>query len=239
MTESHEAIEELLAGYVLRSLSGEDASRADQLLSDHVPTCAACRDTLAVFQGVTADLALDAGPMEPPETLLPRLRRELGPQGIRRRSMATLAVAAGVIAVVGLTGLSVTQGFQARDAQARLNDVSAALDLASQPGAITSSIHGTTSDTQPLTEISDPGVEEFYLVGRNLPSPPPGTVYRIWLRSGSTPMWVSDFTPKPGSGLTVIRMTFDPSRYDEILISVEREGSPHDAPSHVVWQAAS
>jgi hypothetical protein len=237
MTEGHEAIEELLAGYVLRSLSGEDAARADQLLSDHVPTCAACRDTLAVFQGVTADLALGAGPMDPPETLLPRLRRDLGAQGTRRRSMAALAVAASVIAVVGLAGLSVTQGFQASSAQARLNDVSAALDLASRPGGTTSSVGGATSGTEPLTEIYDPGVEEFYLIGRNLRMPPPGTVYRVWLVSGSTPTFVGDF--RPDDGITVLKLAFDPSRYDQILISVEREGSPHDEPSNAIWEAAS
>jgi hypothetical protein len=237
MTESHEAIEELLAGYVLRSLSGEDASRADQLLSDHVPTCAACRDTLAVFQGVTADLALGAAPIEPPETLLPRLRRELGAQGIRRRSMSVFAVAASVIAVVGLAGLSVTQGVRANSTQNSLNDISAALDFARQPGASMASVDGATSDTEPLTEISDPGIEEFYLFGRNLPSPPPGMVYRIWLVSGSMPTFVTDFTPDPG--FTVIQMKFDPTRYDEILISIERQGSEPVEPSNAVWAAAS
>ena len=237
MTENHEAIEELLAGYVLRSLSGEDASRADQVLSDHVPTCAACRDTLAVFQGVTADLALGAAPIEPPETLLPRLHRDLGPQGVRRRSMAALAVAASVIAVVGLVGLSVTQGAHLNSTQNSLNDISAALDLAGKPGASMASVDAATSDTEPLTEISDPGVQEFYLFGRDLPSPPTGTVYRIWLVSGSTPTFVTDFTPDPG--LTLIKMAFDPSRYDEILISIEREGSDPGEPSNAIWEAAS
>ena len=83
MTNDHEAIDELLAGYVLRSLSGEDAAEADHLLSDHVPTCAACRDTLAAFQDLSADLALDAVPLAPPETLLPRLQRELEPPASR------------------------------------------------------------------------------------------------------------------------------------------------------------
>ena len=237
MTEDHEAIEELLAGYVLRSLSGDDAARADQLLSDHVPGCAACRDTLAVFQGVTADLALGAGAMEPPETLLPRLRRDLGAQGGRRRPIAALAVAAGVVAVVGLAGLSVTQGFQASSTQARLNDVSAALDFASRPGASTSSVDGATSDTEPLTEIYDPGVEEFYLVGRNLRMPPSGSIYRVWLVSGSTSKPVGDFTPD--QGLTIIKLEFDPSLYDAILISVEHEGSDPSEPSYAVWEAAS
>ena len=38
MTEDHERIDELLAGYVLLSLSGEDAAEADRVLIDHVPS---------------------------------------------------------------------------------------------------------------------------------------------------------------------------------------------------------
>jgi predicted anti-sigma-YlaC factor YlaD len=119
MTEQHEAIEELLAGYVLRSLSGEDAARADRVLSDHVPGCPACRDTLSVFRGVTSDLALDAAPVTPPETLLPRLHRELGEPALRRRPAGAFAIAAGIVAVVGLAGLTVAQGLRANNAQAR------------------------------------------------------------------------------------------------------------------------
>ena len=70
----HERIEELLAGYVLQSLSGEDAARADWLLARHVPSCSRCREILVDFQAVTGDLALTAQPLEPPETLLPRLQ---------------------------------------------------------------------------------------------------------------------------------------------------------------------
>jgi hypothetical protein len=237
MTQSHEAIEELLAGYVLRSLSGEDAARADQLLSDHVPSCAACRDTLAVFQSVTADLALDAGPIAPPDTLLPRLHRDLGTQGSRRRSMGVFAVAASVVAVVGLAGLTVTQGVRANNAQSRMNDISQAFDFARQPGASMVPIDGATSGTQPLTEISDPGVEEFYLVGRDLPSPGDGMVYRVWLVSGTTPTFAGDFLP--AQGFTVVPLEFDPSRFDEILISVEPSGSTPSEPSNAVWEAAS
>jgi len=45
VTEDHERIDELLAGYVLLSLSGEDAAEADRILVDHVPSCATCRAT--------------------------------------------------------------------------------------------------------------------------------------------------------------------------------------------------
>lgn len=236
MTESHEAIEELLAGYVLRSLSGEDAARADHLLSEHVPSCPACRDSLAVFQGVTADLALAVEPLEPPDTLLPRLHRDLGAQGPRRRPAAVFAVAASVVAVVGLAGLTVSQGVRANNTQSRMNNIAQAFDFARRPGASMVSVDSNSASTDPITEISDPGVEECYLVGRDLPSPPPGTVYRVWLVSGTEPTFAGQFLPEPG--LTVVRLEFDPNVYDRILITVEPADSEPATPLDPVWQEA-
>ena len=162
MIEDHEQIEELLAGYVLRSLSGEDAAEADRLLSDHVPACGRCRDTLTDFQSLSADLALDTPPLAPPETLLPRLHRELGPMPRRRRTGQLVAVAASVALVAGLAGTSLTQFVRAGDRQARADDMAAALDLARQPEA-------DLVPVGPATEISAPGSEEFYLYGHGRP----------------------------------------------------------------------
>lgn len=237
MTDNHGTIEELLAGYVLRSLSGEDAARADHLLSDHVPSCLACRDSLAIYQVVTADLALAARPLDPPETLLPRLHRELGAQGPRRRPAVIFAVAASVVAAVGLAGLSVSQGVRANNTQARMNDIAQAFDFARRPGASMVPVDSSSASTDPITEISEPGVEECYLVGRDLPSPPPGAVYRVWLVSGTEPTFAGEFLPEPG--LTVVRLEFDPSVYDRILITVEPAGSVPATPLDPVWQAAS
>lgn len=237
MTQNHGAIEELLAGYVLRSLSGEDAARADQLLSDHVPSCPACRDSLAVFQGVTSDLALAAQPLAPPETLLPRLHRDLGAQGSRRRPAAIFAVAASVVAAVGLAGLTVSQGVRANNTQSRMNDIAQAFDFARRPGASMVSVDSSSASMDPITEISEPGVEECYLVGRDLPSPTPGAVYRVWLISGTAPTFAGEFLPEPD--FTVVRLEFDPSAYDRILITVEPAGSVPVTPLDPVWQAAS
>ena len=237
MTDSHEAIEELLAGYVLRSLSGEDAARADRLLSEHVPSCPACRDSLAVFQAVTADLALATRPLDPPETLLPRLHRDLGIQGPRRRPGAMFAVATSVVAVVGLAGLTVSQGVRANNTQSRMNDIAQAFDFARRPGASMASVGASSAGTDPITEISEPGVEECYLVGRDLPSPPPGTVYRVWLVSGIEPTFAEEFLPVPG--LTVVHLEFDPNVFDLILITLEPGGSVPAAPLDPVWQAAT
>ena len=79
----HDRIDELMAGYALRSLTGEDATEADRLLSEHVPGCARCRETLLALNDTVADLAFAADPIAPPDTLLPRLHRELEPRGER------------------------------------------------------------------------------------------------------------------------------------------------------------
>jgi hypothetical protein len=237
LTETHEAIEELLAGYVLRSLSGEDAVRADHLLSDHVPHCPACRDSLAMFQGVTADLALEATPVRPPDTLLPGLHRDLGAQERRRRPVAVFAVAASVVAVVGFAGLAVTQSLRVNDARSRIDDMRSALDFARRPGASMVPVDSNSTGTEALTEISRPGTERFYLVGSDVPTPPEGTVYRVWLLSGTEATWATDFVPEPG--MMVVTLEFDPTLYDRILISVEPAGSTPDTPELAVWQTAS
>ncbi|HEY7668889.1 MAG TPA: anti-sigma factor [Actinomycetota bacterium] len=236
MTEPHDEIEELLAGYVLRGLSGPDAARADALLSDHVPTCAACRDSLTRFQGITAELAFAADPLPPPDLLLTRLHRELRPRSRRQGPARIFAVAAGFIVVAGLTGLTVSQGMRAGGLQERANHLSSMLDLASRPDAEVTSLAGTGSPA-PLTEISAPGTEVFYLFGRDVPPPPAGQVYRVWLVAGDASTPVGEF--RPDDGLVAIRLAFDPTRYDEILITVEPEASEPGDPADVVWRAAS
>jgi hypothetical protein len=237
LTQTHESIEELLAGYVLRGLSGEDAVRVDHLLSDHVPLCPACRDALAVFQGVTADLALDAVPLTPPDTLLPSLHRDLGDRGRRRRPVAVFAVAASMVAVVGFAGLAVTQSLRVNTTKSRLNDIASAMDFATQPGASMIQVNSSSAGKEPITEISKPGVEHFYLLGKDVPPPRDGTVYRVWLLSGTRATWAKDFLPVPG--FTVVPLEFDPSLFDSILISEEPAGSAPETPEGAVWQTAS
>jgi hypothetical protein len=229
--ENHEQIEELLAGYVLRSLSGDDATEADRLLSDHVPSCGRCRDTLADFQTLSADLALDTPPLDPPETLLPRLHRELEPVPRRRRRTGQLvAVAASVALVAGLAGTSLTQFVRAGDRQARADDMAAALDLARKPEA-------DLVPVGPATEISVPGSEEFYLYGTGVQAPPPGSVYRVWLVSETGTTYAGELPYE--NGVVFLAVPFDPSSFTELLVTVEPAGSTPSSPGDVVWSAAA
>jgi hypothetical protein len=223
----HDRIDELLAGYVLRSLSGEDAQEADRLLTDHVPDCERCRATLASFQEAAADLALDAVPIRPPDTLLPRLHRELEPRGRRFGAMGTIAVAASVVAVIGLGG-AIVQGWQADTTQSRLDQVNQIVDFIQTND-------GTTAPVgQRMTEVSAPGVEEFYLYGDDVPNPPPGQWYCVWLAGEDSWKFVGSFVPN--DGWVFMQIAFDPSRFDRLVVTIEPEGSVPPTPGEVAWQ---
>src|SRR6266540_2959742 len=191
MNEDHDRIQELLAGYVLLSLSGEDAVEADRLLSEHVPSCPLCRDQVAGFQAVAGDLALAVSPVQPPDLLLPRIRRGVDETPIRGRHRASLvAVAAGVAAG--------------------------------------------------LVEVSGPGLQLMYVIGRDAPMPSSGRVYQLWLGANGTFVRVEDGWFVPEDGLVLLELAADTARYDEILITEERIGDAPASPSHVghSWYAS-
>ena len=198
---------------MLRSLSGEDAAEADLLLSEHVPTCARCRATLAAFQAVSADLALDATPVEPPETLLPRLHRELEPPSRRRRPMQVFAVAASVAVVAGLAGLAVTQNVRANQGQRQASALRAAMDTAALPNA-------NLVPVGPATRGLGAGPGGLLPLRSRRACSSPGMVYRVWLVAGATPTYVGEFVPD--DGFVNLELHFDPQQ----LRLVVGHGSP-------------
>jgi anti-sigma-K factor RskA len=224
----HEAVEELLAGYVLRSLSGEDAREADRLLSEHVPGCARCRDALAGYRDVASDLALEPSPIAAPDVLLPRLHRELEVPERRRRPAALFAAAASVVAVLGLGGLAVTQGMQASDARQRADLVRRVLDLSQQPDT-------RQVPVGPVTEFARPGVGELYLYGTGVPDPNPGMVYRFWLVSGSTYAFCADV--RPDEGVLILACPVDSAKVYLVVVTEVPEGSAHTEPVDVTWSS--
>ncbi len=230
MNDDHDAIDELLAGYVLRSVSGADAAEADRLLSEHVPGCGACREALDDFQRLSADLGVGAEPLAPPETLLPRLHRELEPQAPRRRPMQVFAVAAGVALVVGLAGATISQSMRANDADVRAEALANAAQLATRPDA-------SRIEVGPVHEITAPGEEHTYVMGDRVPEPPAGSVYRVWLVAGGDPTFVGELTP--AEGRVFLDIPVDPTRYDDLWISIEPVDAPTDRPTSAEWWSAS
>lgn len=238
MTESHEAIEELLAGYALRSLSGPDADETDQLLTEHVPTCASCRAIVQAFGAVSADLALDAVPIAPPETLLPRLHRELEARTPARGLLPRLgtgklvAAAASLVLVIGLGGLAVTQlGGATAEGQLAAADLAQVLNTATQPGA-------ETTDLGQAKEIVGPGAETVYIFGDDVPAPPAGSVYCLWGVSGTSNTYLGWFVPE-ADGQVALQVKLDPTTVDRLIVTVEAADQTPTAPGEPAWQPAA
>jgi anti-sigma-K factor RskA len=237
---SHDEMHELLAGYVLRSLSGEDAAEADRILIDHVPGCEGCRATLDAFQAVAGELALDAHPLAPPDTLRVRLGRELEPRtrlSGRWSSWRIVAFAASVVLVVGIGGLVLTQrgngGMVAGDGLARA-DLQAVTDAATSTGAVT-----TDLGEGQAKEISSPEMEELFIYGTDVQRPPPGTVYALWaLPSSGQASYVGEFLPNDDGSL-LLEVRLDARTVDSLYVSIELAGSTPTTPGTPAWPAAA
>jgi hypothetical protein len=230
--EDHERIEELLAGYVLLGLSAEDALEADRLLSEHVPTCPRCRDALAGFQAVEGDLALSAPPARPPDLLARRIRRDAGePPATRRRGAWLVAVAAGIVALVGLGALSMSLGDRASKAETQRAWLLSAIGVLQRPGAVPVSLQSREQQGAGMVEVSGPGLQRMFVIGRDVPVPAHGRVYQLWLGSKGAFVRVENGTFVPDDGLVLLELTVDTSRYDEILITEESMGEVPASPS--------
>jgi hypothetical protein len=235
LNEDHERIEELLAGYALLSLSGEDASEADRIVTEHVPGCPRCRRSLAEFRALSGDLALAASPAEPPETLLPRIRRAIEDvplAGRRPRRGVFVAAAASVAALVAMGGLSLVLGGRLSDAETQAGTALEILTLMRSPGAqpVDVTPQGDTPPSSNIVEVSAPDIRRLYLAAEFCPDPASGHGYQLWLGSGGEWSPVGEMFV-PDDGVLLLELEVDVSRYDELWITEEPLGSPPAEPS--------
>jgi hypothetical protein len=239
----HARIDELMAAHALHSLDGADLREAERLLAEHLPGCERCRDNVAGFRGITADLALGSRPAAPPQMLLPRLRRETlalpvdeqpAAPSRPRRAIGSWLSAAAALMLVGLilwnAFLHVRLG-DVRDRQGRIAQVT---HFMAQPDAQTVALESLRPSPRVLLGYRE---AEVALFGTDVTSPARGHVYRVWVGHGDRDFFhVGDFVPD--DGLVALLLTFDARRFDQILITEEREGvegaSPNGAPR---WSA--
>jgi hypothetical protein len=244
VTQDHDRIDELLAGYVLQALSGPDAVEADRLLAEHLPSCMRCNVTLGNLQALTGDLALAVAPVAPPETLLPRLHRaidEVPLTGRTPRRGAFVALAASVVALVAMGGLSLTLGNRLSDAETRAGTALEILSLMRSPGAepVDLAPQGQTPASSGLVEVSAPDIRRLYLASEGCPEPAPGKAYQLWL--GSDGSWVPVGQMfRPEGGIVLLELDVDTSTYEEIWITEESVGAVPLEPSTVghSWRAS-
>ncbi len=220
MIQDHDRIDELLAGYVLQGLEGDDAREADRLLTEHVPDCPVCKATLADFQALTGDLALATDPIDPPEMLWPRIRRSMGerPAG-RGRRLSLLAVAASIVAIFALAGWNVLLNGRISDESGDKQQLASMLaDMTGDDGRRMVSLENREHEPTMLISYL-PGYPATRFVGVNVPDAGEGNVYRVWLIDDGDSTQLADFVPS--EGVVMIESNIDLSTYDEVVITEE------------------
>ena len=240
MTLDHERIDELLAGYALRALDDGDREEADRLLAEHVPSCARCRTTLLDFQAVAGELSLAAPPADPPELLLPRLRRDIAaPDAIsrQRRPVSAWITTAVAVAIAGLTSWNAILNNQLGHVRANFSSITDAVTFMSQPDSTEVGLPATAEGGSDMVMSSTPEERSVWLVGSHIPTPPAGTSYVLWLGKDGRYDRRNSFLPVDGQ--VVVHFTFNPLLYDEVLVTEEDPLATGSEPSpEVRWTAS-
>jgi hypothetical protein len=238
MTEDHDRIDELLAGHAMHSLDGEDAREAELLLTEHVPGCQRCRETVAEFQDLVGELALAASPVEPPELLLARLRADMRPPEMPvaadpqrippQRSIAMWAAVAAAVAVFGLGAWNAVLNQRIGHVQSTQRNVANAVSFLNEPGSKVVDLTDARFTSSRVVMGYRPRETHVVLFGTDIPTPAAGHEYRLWLGQSGTFKLIRAFLPE--DGIVVLGLTFDASRYDQILITEEPVEADTSAP---------
>ena len=174
-------IHELSAAFALNAL---DPAERDGY-EEHLARCAECREAVAAFQDVAADLAYEADAPPPPPALRDRILAEARTDGSnviafpRRRWLVPVTGAAAVAAGIAALALS----FWAADLSQQLDDERASLHLSDEAVAMLADpdARRIPLDGAEGMLVVDEESGEGWLVLRGLESAPAAKTYEAWV----------------------------------------------------------
>jgi anti-sigma-K factor RskA len=183
MTDNHLIYKENLAAYAMGALNAEEASA----LEAHLRTCDSCRAELADYQRVSAGLLSALPPQAPPAAIKKNLQMTLRSQVKSARpqikwSLNRLVVGAAIVLLIGLNIVSIFEVSSLKQEQTERDG-----QYGSQQTAIAMLAYPSTQ----TISFDQTGISGSLLVDKkrnllavfawNLPSPPAGKTYQMWL----------------------------------------------------------
>jgi anti-sigma-K factor RskA len=224
MTEGHDRWADAAGAYVLGAMGTQE--RAD--FESHLATCATCQEDVDELRPAAEALPMASPPMLPPASLKDRIMTEV------EREAALLAQAGGAAdrqparkRRFGSLGLW------------RLAPVAAALLIVG--ALIGSQLGGGTKDVQfdrAGATLKIDG-DQATLVAENLPAPPAGRVYEVWVlpEGAKTPKPTDALFVPRGDGSAEAAIPGDASDLAKVMVTDEPRGGS-DTPTGELLMAA-
>jgi anti-sigma-K factor RskA len=215
-------IHELSAAYALDALEGSEL----EAFEEHLARCAECRENVATFQRVAAELAHDVDAPAPPPALRDRIldqaavERPKVVQLPRRRWAFPVAAAAAVaagIAAVALAFWAADLSQQVDELQADQHRANEALIALTDPSASLFALEGADGV---LIVQEDSG--EGKLVISGLESAPADKTYEAWVIEGETATAAGLFAG--GDDQTVVPLNVPVPEGAIVAVTVEQAG---------------
>ncbi len=209
--KGHEEYQELVAVYALGTLDDQERQKLESHLASG---CDACESALREARLVADDLVHAIAPVAPSaevrERLLERVRQDVQPkrsssQRSRREIWLALATAASVALAIGLTFhvLSLRQIIEQErrarfELEERLARAQESIGAFTSPDIQTVSLtgQGPTPGAKARAFV-DPANRRLFLYVYDLPAPPVGRTYQLWVIVDGTPVSVGTFGVDP------------------------------------------
>ncbi|MFY9660237.1 MAG: anti-sigma factor [Terriglobales bacterium] len=249
---AHEQFAEDLALYALGSLEGDER----QALETHLDGCAACRRELELLRGDVSLLALTAAGPKPPVRARQRLMSAIAaeprlpvvvatPPDRSQRSwwptLAWVAVAALVLACIGLLRQNSALQQNLASLQARFSEQGSKLDQANDvvatlldPEATKIELVAAGSKPQPRGKaIYQRRNRNLIFIASNLPPLPAEKIYELWLfpANGGAPIAAGLFKPDQRGSATLVNPPLPEGvTAKNFVVTLEPESGSHEAP---------
>jgi anti-sigma factor RsiW len=253
MSQAHESIQENIPAYALGALSPEEAAA----VRDHLRVCARCAEELRSYSRIpdALNVAVPDAPLPPgfTERLLDRTRPrparalppvQLAPRGRpaaagRRHAVGVLSRLPWALAAASLI-LALALGGRAwqldRELDQRRATVANLVALLGSPDVTVR--EGEASSSGVRTRVYETRQRDAALVVFDqMPQPPAGKTYQLWLGEGEKVESVTTFRPNQnGNWFRLLKPSGGLEAYESVGVSVEPEGgSPAPTTEWAIW----
>jgi anti-sigma-K factor RskA len=180
--KEHDSFRDNIPAYALGALSGEEASA----LKVHLQTCQACQAELTRYQQISDGLLTALPPRVPPlsirKNLVARLKEKKSPAWPRAIwSFRQMALGLAALSLLATNLLAFVQIHELRQQHMQLaHEIEKQHTILGMLAANTE-IHPVSGDGFSGNLLLDREKNLAYLLTWNLPPPPEGQVYQIWL----------------------------------------------------------